>query len=265
MMTNTLLCVDEDRNILNALKRQLRNEDFRLLTADSTDQGLELLAKESIQVVMVDQLMPGISGVEFLRQVKEKYPRTVRIVLSGFADIATILDAINQGEIFRFLPKPWEDEELRTTVRQCFEHFRLLAKTEILLAQVKRQYLELQVVNQHLEEAMALRTQVLQMTQSIIQHLPIPILGVSEDGVLVMLNSLALKRMSVISPVTLGDSLDEFLPQPIQSHIEEIMATQSLDNALIEWPQGNCWLQTIPFKLAGSLRGCILVIKEGCE
>ena len=235
------------------------------MTANSTDQGLELLAKESIQVVMVDQLMPGISGVEFLRQVKEKYPRTVRIVLSGFADIATILDAINQGEIFRFLHKPWEDEELRTTVRQCFEHFQLLTKNKLLLAQVKQQNLELQTVNQHLEEAMALRTHVLQMTQSIIQHLPVPMLGVSEEGMVVMMNSLALKKLSGVSPVTLGDSLDEFLPQPIRSHIEEIMDSQNLGTTLIEWPQANCRLQTIPFKLAGALHGCILVFEETLE
>lgn len=123
----TLLLVDDEPNILRALVRTLRNDGYRILTANGARQAFELLASNEVQVVLSDQRMPEICGTDFLSEVKSLYPHTVRMVLSGYTDLATITEAINRGAIYRFLTKPWEDEALRAHIREAFAHQRVLA------------------------------------------------------------------------------------------------------------------------------------------
>jgi diguanylate cyclase (GGDEF)-like protein/PAS domain S-box-containing protein len=118
--TDTLLIVDDEPNILNALRRLLRREYYEVLTANSPREAFDLLAQHSVQVVVSDQRMPDMTGTEFLARVKQIYPATVRIVLSGYTDLETLTDAINRGAIYRFLVKPWNDEELRSQLREAF-------------------------------------------------------------------------------------------------------------------------------------------------
>lgn len=117
---NTLLLVDDEQNVLHALRRLLRREGYRILTAGSGSEGLELLALQPVQVIVSDQRMPGMSGVEFLSKVKELYPETVRISLSGYSEISTVTDAINKGAIWKYITKPWDDELLAQEIRTAF-------------------------------------------------------------------------------------------------------------------------------------------------
>jgi diguanylate cyclase (GGDEF)-like protein/PAS domain S-box-containing protein len=116
----TLLLVDDEENILNALIRMLRRDGYRILTATNADDALDILGRNDVQVVLSDQRMPGISGTELLSRVKDMYPNTVRIVLSGYTDLAAVTAAINQGAIYKFLTKPWDDEDLRLQIRDAF-------------------------------------------------------------------------------------------------------------------------------------------------
>ncbi|HET7064245.1 MAG TPA: EAL domain-containing protein [Rudaea sp.] len=116
----TLLLVDDEENILNALIRMLRRDGYRILTATGADDALDVLGRNDVQVVISDQRMPGTSGTELLSKVKEMYPDTVRMVLSGYTDLAAVTAAINQGAIYKFLTKPWNDEELRLQIRDAF-------------------------------------------------------------------------------------------------------------------------------------------------
>ncbi len=121
-----LLCVDDERNVLRAMERIFMDDDYEILTAASGEEGLTLFEENpGIQVVISDYRMPGMNGVEFLRQVFETYPDTVRIVLSGYADTASVVAAINEGQIYKFVAKPWNDEELRQTVAKAVESFAL--------------------------------------------------------------------------------------------------------------------------------------------
>ncbi|HZX26165.1 MAG TPA: EAL domain-containing protein [Telluria sp.] len=121
----TLLIVDDDVNTLAALHRLLRGDHYRILTAVSPTEGFELLALNRVQVVMCNQRMPLMSGSEFLGKVKEMYPDTVRIILSGETAVEAVLDSVNRGAIHRFYTKPWTDEQLRENVRQAFQfHWR---------------------------------------------------------------------------------------------------------------------------------------------
>jgi diguanylate cyclase (GGDEF)-like protein/PAS domain S-box-containing protein len=116
----TLLLVDDEENILSALIRMLRRDGYRILTATGADDALDVLGRNDVQVVISDQRMPGTSGTELLSKVKEMYPDTVRMVLSGYTDLAAVTAAINQGAIYKFLTKPWNDEELRLQIRDAF-------------------------------------------------------------------------------------------------------------------------------------------------
>ena len=115
-----MLLVDDEENVLRALSRVLRRDGYTIHTATSAAEGMDILATQRIQVIMSDQRMPGMSGVEFLSRVKEMYPDTVRIILSGYTDLATVTDAINRGAIYKFLTKPWNDDEIRQQVQEAF-------------------------------------------------------------------------------------------------------------------------------------------------
>ncbi|MFL6672758.1 MAG: EAL domain-containing protein [Massilia sp.] len=121
----TLLVVDDDVNVLTALHRLFRRDNYRVLTASSPREGFELLALYRVQVILCDQRMPVMSGTEFLSKVKEMYPDTIRIILSGYTGVDAVLDSINRGAIYRFYTKPWDDNELRDNVRLAFRHYWL--------------------------------------------------------------------------------------------------------------------------------------------
>lgn len=115
-----LLLLDDEPNILRALVRLLRRDGYRILTAASPEEAFVLLAEHPVQVVVSDQRMPTMTGTEFFVRVKALYPQTIRLVLSGYTDLKSVTDAINHGAIYRFLTKPWNDEELRDQVAQAF-------------------------------------------------------------------------------------------------------------------------------------------------
>lgn len=116
----TLMVVDDEPLILSALRRSLIDEGYHILTAESAFEGLELMAKNPVQVILTDQRMPQMSGTEFLGRVKMLYPNTVRIVISGYAELETVLQAVNEGALYKFLPKPWNDSQLKEQIRDAF-------------------------------------------------------------------------------------------------------------------------------------------------
>jgi len=125
----TLLLVDDEPGILSALRRMFREEGYRILTAGSAAEGLERMALDDVQVVITDQRMPGMTGSEFLTRVKDMYPDCMRIILSGQADMASVLDAINNGAVYKFFTKPWDDRQLRERIREAFRVQAALAST----------------------------------------------------------------------------------------------------------------------------------------
>ncbi len=118
MKNITVLFVDDELSILSTLKRLLRKESYDVLTADSGEQGLELLAQHPVDVVISDMRMPQMNGAEFLKIVKQQHPQTKRIIMSGYADIEAVVDAVNKGGICRFISKPWDNDELKTLINE---------------------------------------------------------------------------------------------------------------------------------------------------
>jgi diguanylate cyclase (GGDEF)-like protein/PAS domain S-box-containing protein len=123
-----LLLVDDEVNVLEALVRILRPEGYRILRATRPHEALDLLAVHPVSVIISDQRMPEMNGVDLLRKVKKLHPNTVRIMLTGYADQKTTADAINEGALYKFILKPWEEEQLRTDVRDAFKHHAFLIR-----------------------------------------------------------------------------------------------------------------------------------------
>jgi response regulator RpfG family c-di-GMP phosphodiesterase len=148
---HTVLCVDDEQNILSSLRRLFRKESFRVLTASSGPDGLQRLREEEVHVVISDQRMPGMNGTEFLAQVKEEYPDIIRIVLSGYTDVDSITESINKGHIYKFLLKPWNDENLKLEIRQALDQYELLQTNRRLSNTVLEQNETLKKLNEDLE------------------------------------------------------------------------------------------------------------------
>jgi putative nucleotidyltransferase with HDIG domain len=158
---HTVLFVDDEVNILKALQRLLRVEDMNVLCASRATEALDLLEKHPTQVVVTDQRMPEMSGVDFLSQVREHHPEIVRMMLTGYTEINVAVDAINRGEIYRLITKPWNDDELRATIRQAFDHADLKAEIKRLNQVTRQQNFKLQDMNRNLEAKVRDRTKQL--------------------------------------------------------------------------------------------------------
>lgn len=157
-----VLCVDDEPNILSALRRLLRPGGYQVIVAEGGAQGLDVLAHEHVDVVISDMRMPHMDGAEFLNAVRTGWPDVVRILLTGYADMASTIDAINRGEIYRYVTKPWTDEDLLLTLRQGLERKALERETQRLQALTQRQNEELKQLNAHLEVKVQERTVELQ-------------------------------------------------------------------------------------------------------
>lgn len=230
----TILLVDDEENILSSLKRLLRRDGYRILLAGGGTQGLEMLASNAVDVIVSDQRMPGMTGVEFLRQVKTLYPDTVRIVLSGYTELQSITDAINEGAIYKFLTKPWDDELLLANILEAFTHKELADEN-------RRLGEELTVVNQQLRELLEEKQRQLQrdeivlgVVQEILQVVPLPIIGLDDEGMIVCANQEADSLFGHGAPL-IASFAEDVLPQTLL----EMLGDTAGD---VVWQSGAvCW------------------------
>ncbi|MCA9034180.1 MAG: response regulator [Planctomycetaceae bacterium] len=159
MNTPVILFVDDEQGVINACQRALRKSGFELLLTTSTDEALELARTRELTVVVSDQRMPGMEGTELLEQIRKIQPDTVRMILTGYADITATVDAINRGEVFRFLAKPWDDAQLVAVLNRAVDQYNLVMENRRLNALTKSQNDELKLLNNELEIRVLERTQ----------------------------------------------------------------------------------------------------------
>lgn len=135
-----VLFLDDEESIIDGIQRLFMKEPYGVLGTTSVTKAREALAAEKIKVVVCDQRMPEISGSKFLMEVKEKYPDIIRIVFTGYTDFSSAEEAINQGEVYRFISKPWKTTELLNTIRQAIEHYDLVVGAELANRKLKAMY-----------------------------------------------------------------------------------------------------------------------------
>jgi response regulator RpfG family c-di-GMP phosphodiesterase len=134
MAKKTLLVVDDEPDVANSVRDLLRRE-FNVLCAKSADEGIQLMQGNEVHIIMTDQRMPKITGVELLAKIRQRYPHAVRMLFTGYADLDSIIAAINQGHVYGFLKKPWQPEDLEAVVREAAaEYDRLVDHAERLHA-----------------------------------------------------------------------------------------------------------------------------------
>lgn len=162
----TLLFVDDEAPILSSLRRLFRPHGYRILTAESGAAGLALLETESVDLIISDMRMPEMDGAQFLEKVREKQPEIVRILLTGYADITSTINAINKGEIYRYVPKPWDDNDIVLIIRDALTRQRLEAENARLVVLTQTQNAELKSLNAGLEARVKERTLELEQVNS---------------------------------------------------------------------------------------------------
>lgn len=140
---NQILIVDDEPHVISAIMRGMDEEPYRLVGASGGSEALQLMQRQRFKVVISDEKMPGMDGAEFLGVVKELYPETVRIMLTGHASVEATMRAVNSGEIYRFFTKPWDDTELKLALRSAVEKFDLEQENRRLLRTIKHQSQEL--------------------------------------------------------------------------------------------------------------------------
>lgn len=232
-MKRTLLLVDDEANILSTLTRLLRPDGYTILRAGSGQEGLELLTQHEIGVIVTDQRMPEMNGVTFLRKAREIRPDTIRIVLSGYTELKSITDAINQGAIYKFLTKPWEDDLLRANIQEAFEHHELKQENYRLTHE-----LEKRVEEKTLEMTRNLKT--LRVSQEILESLPVAVIGIDDDGYIAVANSMAhyyLDRGG--ERPLLGELAADMMPGQLLDFSGDTVVT--LDNGI----SLHCWQSTM--------------------
>ena len=154
----SVLCVDDERNILSSLRRLLRPQGYAVHMAGSGAEALALLETTPVDLVISDMQMPEMNGAEFLSCVRTRWPAPVRVLLTGYADMSSTVDAINRGEIHRFISKPWDDDHLLDVVRDCLARRVLEREREQLRLRIEEQNQELLQLNVLLEEKVEART-----------------------------------------------------------------------------------------------------------
>jgi len=170
MEQHTVLFVDDEVNILKAVQRLLRHEPWKVLVASRAKEALEILDGEPAQVVITDQRMPEMSGVDLLSVIRERHPDVVRMMLTGYTEINVAVDAINRGAIYRLITKPWNDEELKATIRQALEQHELKREIKRLNQITREQNFKLQDMNRNLEGKVRNRTQQLAAKHEELNH-----------------------------------------------------------------------------------------------
>jgi diguanylate cyclase (GGDEF)-like protein/PAS domain S-box-containing protein len=258
----TLLLVDDEENIVAALRRLLRAEGWLVLSATSAEQALQLMARHEVDVILSDQRMPGMTGVELLRRARQLYPDTIRLVLSGYTELQSITDAINEGAIYKFLAKPWDDEPLRAHLREAFALKEMADQNRRLDREVQAANRELAELNGRLQSLLSAQREQNQRevgsreaAQELLDAVPVPVFGIDDEGLLVFANAPA-QALCGPGGDLLGAPASEQLPQALRPALEG-------DAILVTLAARRWWAMSQP--LNGSARGRLLVLLPQTE
>jgi len=228
-----ILCVDDERNVLRALERVFLDDDYEIVIANSGEEGLQAMEESGpFQVVISDYRMPQMNGVEFLKAVYDRWPGTVRIVLSGYADAAAIVSAVNDGHIYKFIPKPWNDDELRSIIQNCLERYFLLKKNRELLDKLAAANLALEEKVLKRTQQLEMRNRVLEFSQETLGALPVGVVGIDDTGMIALCNNMGESLLSGSCDTILGGNVSQCSSAEFIAAVSQIREQRKVDTII---------------------------------
>ena len=210
--SHRVLLVDDEKRVIGALRRLLRRESYELLSANSGPEAIRLLENNPVHLIISDHRMPGMSGIELLHEVSVRWPDTVRIILSGYSDVNTIIAAVNEGEIYKFLVKPWNDEEIKLHVQRALEQFDLREENRRMARRIEEQNRHLRDLNVLLEQAARDASSGLASTQVLLEEIGVGVVLLDASGLIIAANRHANEIVSAETPELVGLPADMALP-----------------------------------------------------
>lgn len=206
-----ILFVDDEIEILSAIKRQFRKENFISVTCNSAKEALNLLKDDEFSVIISDERMPEISGLDLMKTVKELYPNTIRIILSGYADSDTIIDAINMGEIYRFISKPWRYDNVINIITDALNKWTIEKKNRTYMEQIIAE-------NRRLKMHLSFRGSSLNLDQNVIDEISVPMIAIGKTGNIEEMNSHALESFSKY--IRKGEPITHIIPESFYNNVK---------------------------------------------
>ena len=266
MTKKQILCVDDEQTILTSLIRLFRKEDYKVHTAINGKEALSVLEETPIDLVISDYRMPGMSGIELLKEVKELYPGTIRMILSGYADFNNVVEAINEGQIYRFCNKPWDNYDFKATVRHSLEYHDILKENRILLRRLQKQNLELLANNNYLERKKNTHKFSLNIYQNILQKIPNPILIVDSTGKILLANNAAHSIFPSIRDNMRKVNINSIFNKEIANYIISLLSLDESVNTSsmsLETEIDQFSIQIEQFQFSNKIKGGILILTPG--
>ena len=215
--SRTLLLVDDKADVLAALRRMLRPDGYRILSALGGEAGLDILKRQPVDVILSEQRMQHMSGVAFLSQARLIQPDCLRMVLTGYLEIQSIAKTVNEGAIYKFLTKPWDDEQLRAALREAFAHKELADDNRRLAAELSQAMTlanqRLQALLEEKQRQLSRDEKVLGVLHEVMAVLPLPLLGVDDSGMIAVTNTAAQQAFGEGAQALFpGQQVDVLLP-----------------------------------------------------
>ena len=269
-MDKTLLLVDDEEHVSKAIQRLCRKEGYQIHVACCAEDALLILKDRPISVILSDHRLPGISGVQFLSQIKQLYPDTLRLMISGYTELESLAGAINDGAIFKFVFKPWDEQQLLANLREAFSIFELKQRNKILTS-------ELTALNTDLEKRVVDKTRELQLhvrslnvSREIFDRLPFIAIGVSEDDFIVGANEFSKKVLC--NSALVGATIKQALPADLygaftmwREGLESNQANKRSEEQEFVTDYGRFTTSFSEFGTGGEVRGYLISGKESCN
>jgi CheY-like chemotaxis protein len=232
----SILCVDDEPGIVRSIRRILKAEPVNVLTAASGPEALDILRKQSVSLILTDYRMPEMNGIEFLEQAAPLCPDAFRMILTGYAEAHVLVEAVNRGQIYKILYKPFQEEDIKLTVRSGLEHHARNRENRALLEELGQRNKQLATLNQKLKSGLegtqadlTISSTALSIAQQLLNEIPAAVIGIEPSGQIVFANKLANEWFAPpIAPrlfSLVGAWSSDILPGPVHESLKDISAT----------------------------------------
>jgi CheY-like chemotaxis protein len=230
-----ILCVDDEPGIVRSIRRILKAEPVNVLTAAGGPEALDILRKQSVSLILTDYRMPEMNGIEFLEQAAPLCPDAFRMILTGYAEAHVLVEAVNRGQIYKILYKPFQEEDIKLTVRSGLEHHARNRENRALLEELGQRNKQLAILNQKLKSGLegtqadlTISSTALGIAQQLLNDLPAAVIGVEPSGQIVFANKLANVWFAPLLAPRLfslvGAWSSDVLPESVHELLKEVTA-----------------------------------------